>query len=35
MRTLIILRGLSRFDKDSWLKKEKLLNFSIELETLI
>lgn len=34
MRTLIILRGLSRFDKDSWLKKEKLLNFSIELETL-
>ena len=34
MRSLIILRGLSRFDKDAWLKKEKLLNFVIELETL-
>ena len=34
MRSLIILRGLSKFDKEAWLKKEKLLNFVIELETL-
>lgn len=34
MRSLIILRGLSKSDKDSWLRKEKLVNFAIELEAL-
>lgn len=34
MRSLIILRGLSKSDKDAWLRKERLLNFYIDLETL-
>ena len=32
MKSLIILRGLSKFEKDSWLKRERLLNFLVDIE---
>lgn len=33
MKTLIILRGLSKSEKESWLKKERLFNFLVDIDS--